>query len=162
MTGVRIPQPSLLGWNSKGAAAGWNPQNQSHLLNAIGKVFGPLQSEMGDMISSYNGISTFMGYLILKQWYYLTHSQIDKRVHTFPKDTSLKVNIIVWLEFKLTYFKVAVQLKWRRCCGRVRIPINRFTSNSRSPLWYNEGGAAAILEPKNLGTPPIWPGSIQR
>ena len=30
-------------------------------------------------------------------------------VHTFPKDTSLKVNIIAQLEFELTYYNITVQ-----------------------------------------------------
>ena len=30
-------------------------------------------------------------------------------VHAFPKVISLKVNIIVWMEFELTYYDVAVQ-----------------------------------------------------
>ena len=42
-------------------------------------------------------------------WYYLTHRWEDKGVHTFPKGTCLKVNVIVWLEFKLTYYDPAVQ-----------------------------------------------------
>ena len=33
----------------------------------------------------------------------------NKRVHTFPKGIIPKVNIIEWLEFKLTYFKAAVK-----------------------------------------------------
>ena len=30
-------------------------------------------------------------------------------VHTFPKGISSKVNVIPWLEFELTYFKLTVQ-----------------------------------------------------
>ena len=33
----------------------------------------------------------------------------DKEVHTFPKGICLKVNVIAWLEFKLTYDDSAVQ-----------------------------------------------------
>ena len=32
----------------------------------------------------------------------------DKRVHAFPKSTSLKVNIIAWLKFELTYFETPI------------------------------------------------------
>ena len=35
--------------------------------------------------------------------------QWGKGAHTFPKSMNLKVNIIAWLEFKLDYFKAAVQ-----------------------------------------------------
>ena len=44
-----------------------------------------------------------------QQEYYLIHSWGNKGVHAFPKGISPKVIIIVWLEFKITYFKVAVQ-----------------------------------------------------
>ena len=37
-----------------------------------------------------------------QQWYYLTNSWEDKEVHTFSKGISPKVNVIAWLEFKLT------------------------------------------------------------
>ena len=33
----------------------------------------------------------------------------DKRLHTFPKVIILKVNVIVWLVFKLAYYDVAVK-----------------------------------------------------
>ena len=33
---------------------------------------------------------------------------LDKRVHAFPKGISLKVNVIAWLEFEITYFEVEV------------------------------------------------------
>ena len=33
----------------------------------------------------------------------------DKSVHAFQKGISLKVNIIAWLEFELTYHDIAVQ-----------------------------------------------------
>ena len=34
---------------------------------------------------------------------------LDKGVHAFLKGISLKVNIIVWLEIELAYFKATVQ-----------------------------------------------------
>ena len=36
-------------------------------------------------------------------------TQRDKGVHAFPKGISLKVNVIAWLEFELTYYDVTVQ-----------------------------------------------------
>ena len=44
-----------------------------------------------------------------QQWYYLTHSWEDKRVHTFRKSISPKVNVIEWLKFELAYYDVTVQ-----------------------------------------------------
>ena len=52
--------------------------------------------------SLFDGISTFMGYLMPKQFYYTTHSCRDNKVLTFPKAISLKVNVIAWLQFELT------------------------------------------------------------
>ena len=43
-----------------------------------------------------------------KQWYYLTHIWISKGVHAFLKIISLKMNVIAWLEFELTFFLSAV------------------------------------------------------
>ena len=36
----------------------------------------------------------------------ITHGWVDKRVHTFPKGISPKVNVIARLEFELIYFKM--------------------------------------------------------
>ena len=44
-----------------------------------------------------------------QQWYNLNHSWGDKRVHTFPKDISLKMNIITQLDLELSHYDVAVQ-----------------------------------------------------
>ena len=41
-------------------------------------------------------------------WYYLTYSWENKRVHAFPKGISSKVNLVVRVAFKLTYYNVAV------------------------------------------------------
>ena len=49
-----------------------------------------------------------------QQWYYLTQSQADKEVHTFPKSIGQKVNIIVQLEFVL--HQVSENHKW---CNKV-------------------------------------------
>ena len=43
-----------------------------------------------------------------QQWYYLTHSWEDKRVHTFPKGICPKVIVIARLEYELAYYNSAV------------------------------------------------------
>ena len=43
-----------------------------------------------------------------QKWYYLTHSWVDKRVHTFPKGICPQVNVIARLEYKLAYYDSAV------------------------------------------------------
>ena len=69
-----------------------------------------------DLVSSLKGISTFLGYLMPKLFLYknssstiLTHSWRDKRVHAFPKVICPKVNVKAELEFKLTYYSIAVK-----------------------------------------------------
>ena len=49
------------------------------------------------LVSLFNDISLFMGYLMPKPslWYYLTHSSGDKEVHAFFKGISPNVNEIV-------------------------------------------------------------------
>ena len=44
-----------------------------------------------------------------QQWYYLTHSWRNKKVHTFPGGISPKVNLMTWLEFEPAYFVVIAQ-----------------------------------------------------
>ena len=44
-----------------------------------------------------------------QQWYKLIHSWGLWGFNSFPKGISPKVNIIVQLEFELTYFEFAVQ-----------------------------------------------------
>ena len=70
------------------------------------------------LVSLFNGISTFMGYLQLfyftiseekQQWYFLTHSWKDKGFHNIPKGIRPKVNIIAQLEFELAYYDVTMQ-----------------------------------------------------
>ena len=63
----------------------------------------------------FNCISTFVGYSIPKpslleeqQLCYLTHTWVDKEIHTFPKGICLKVNVIAQLEFELTYYDSGV------------------------------------------------------
>ena len=66
------------------------------------------------LVSLFNGISTFVGYLMSKpfleeqKWYYLTHSWEDKRVHTFLKGLCPKVNVIARLGYELAYYDSAV------------------------------------------------------
>ena len=64
----------------------------------------------------FNGISTscglFNGKTILvkeQQWYYLTPSWGIRKLNIFSKGISLKVNVVAWIEFELTHFKVAIQ-----------------------------------------------------
>ena len=33
----------------------------------------------------------------------------DNKTHTFPKSISLKLNVLVWLEFELAYYDIAFQ-----------------------------------------------------
>ena len=70
----------------------------------------PPKKTMVGLISLFNGISTFVGYLMPEeqQWYYLTHSWEDKGVHTFPKGICPKANVIAWLEYELAYYNSAV------------------------------------------------------
>ena len=63
----------------------------------------------------FNGISTFVGYLMPKQFfeknrklYYLTHSWEDKGVHTFPTGIWPKMDFIARLEFELAFYDFAV------------------------------------------------------
>ena len=62
------------------------------------------------LISLFNGISTFVGYLMPvtflieeESWYSVTHSWVNKSVNIFPKSISLKVSIIARLEFELVF-----------------------------------------------------------
>ena len=54
-----------------------------------------------------------MGYLmpIVEEQSYnnLTHNCEDKRIIPFPRGISLKVNVIVQLDFNLAYYNVTVQ-----------------------------------------------------
>ena len=51
--------------------------------------------------------------LPLNQWagsrIVVTHSCRDKEVHAFPKGISLKVNVIVQLEFEFVYYDLVIQ-----------------------------------------------------
>ena len=61
------------------------------------------------LVSLFEGISIFVGYLILRAilvgqlGHYLTHTVGDKGVCMFLKGISPKVNIKAQLEFELTY-----------------------------------------------------------
>ena len=67
------------------------------------------------LVSLFNGISTFVGYLMPKPFFkknssgtYLTHSWEDKGVHGLHKGICLKVNVITRLEYELAYYDSAV------------------------------------------------------
>ena len=61
------------------------------------------------LVSLFNSISTFMGYLIPKLSLQKNSSgtiwpmtwEENKGVHAFPKSISLKVSVIAWLEFEI-------------------------------------------------------------
>ena len=57
-------------------------------------------------VSSFNGISTFVGYIMPNpglKLYYLIHSLEDKGVHNFAKSICPKVNVIAEIQFELAY-----------------------------------------------------------
>ena len=54
------------------------------------------------------------------KWYYLTHCREDNKIHTFSKSISSKVSVIAQLEFKIVYFKTAVQHFSRYAMGSPR------------------------------------------
>ena len=56
------------------------------------------------LVSLFNGISTFVGYLMPN----LNHSWEDKGVHTFPQGICPKVNVIARLEYELVYYDSAI------------------------------------------------------
>ena len=67
------------------------------------------------LVSLFSGISTLFRLFNAKSilleeqyWYYLTHSWEDKGVNTFPKGICSKGNVIVRLEYELTYYDFAV------------------------------------------------------
>ena len=77
-------------------------------------LYPSLKSLIG-LVSLFNGISTLFRLINAKailleeqQWYYLTHSWEDKRVHTFLKGICPKVNAIARLEYELAYYDSAV------------------------------------------------------
>ena len=43
------------------------------------------------------------------KWYYLTHTWWDKRFHSIPKASRLKVNTIAQVVLELTYYDVKIQ-----------------------------------------------------
>ena len=69
------------------------------------------RTEKFGLVSLFNGISTFVGYLMPKLFSlknYLTHYWEDKGVHTFPKGICPKVNVIARLEYELAYYDSVV------------------------------------------------------
>ena len=66
------------------------------------------------LVSLFNGISTFVDYLMskpsLKKDNSGTHSRRDRELHNFPKGISPKVDI-VRLEFELVYYKCRSPLR---------------------------------------------------
>ena len=66
------------------------------------------------------------------QWYYLTHSWEDKGVHTFPKGTCLKVNVIPRLEFELAFYDPAVPF-----CNHYTTRITHIHLVNKTWSWCN-------------------------
>ena len=96
------------------------------------------------MVSLFNGISTFVGCLMPKEQlcYYLTHSWVDKGVHTFLQGICQKVNVIARLEYELASYDSAVHR------------FNHYTT--RTPLLYlllnfdlKTGWLSLILHPND-------------
>ena len=65
-------------------------------------------------VSLFNGISTFVVYLILKLSLEKNNNHTtqpiarEKGIHSFPKCIRPKVNVIRQMEFELTHFKTLV------------------------------------------------------
>ena len=75
-----------------------------------------IYSVISFFLSFFNGISTFVGYLIPTPSFQknssetnITQSSEDKGVPTFPKSICQKVNVIARLEFELAWYDFAVQ-----------------------------------------------------
>ena len=60
------------------------------------------------LVSLFNGISNFVGYLTAKLFSLKNSSWEDKNIHTFPKGICLKVNVIARLEFEFAYYDSVV------------------------------------------------------
>ena len=58
-------------------------------------------------VSSLNGISTWVGYLMQKPSFLKKNSRRDKGFHIFYQGISQKMDVIARLEFELTYNNVA-------------------------------------------------------
>ena len=77
----------------------------------------PYNCKLFGLVSLFNGISAFMGYVMPKPYFYKNSNGTiqpidcdgDKRVHTFPKNISPNVSVMVRLEFELAYNNVTVQ-----------------------------------------------------
>ena len=83
------------------------------------------------LVSLFNDISTLISYLILKLSLLKNKTSTiqpiageGKRVHTFPKSITPKMNTIMRLEFKLTYFDVIVEHINHYTKGSSHIHIN--------------------------------------
>ena len=68
------------------------------------------------LVPLFNGISTFVDYLIPKLSLWKMNSDANYLIadgirgfHVFPRNITLKVNVITRLEFELVYFKATVQ-----------------------------------------------------
>ena len=89
--------------------------NYPPLCKSVAVFTNQLTVKRFGLVSLFNGISTLFRLFNAKaiileeqQWYYLTHSWEDKRVHTFSKGICPKVNVIARLEYELAYYDSAV------------------------------------------------------
>ena len=89
-------------------------------------------------------------------WWWLLIAGGNKEVHTFPKGISLKVNIIVELEFEFTYYKVMSQhvnhyamenpqstgniscLAYSQCMLKAPVPVRWSKLSNDNHIQYSE------------------------
>ena len=80
------------------------------------------------MVSLFSGISTFRGLFNTKAILVEESSSgtiaREIRIHTVPKGISPKVNLIVWVEFELTYYDVVVQYVNHNAIGTLPSQLN--------------------------------------
>ena len=74
-------------------------------------------------------------------WYYLTHSWKDKGVHTFPKGTCPKVNVIARLEYELAYYDSAVHrfnhYSTRTPPPPTQVPMDKYGETQGRYIWWS-------------------------
>ena len=86
---------------------------------------------MADQLSSINTKATPLEEQLC---YFTTRSRGDKEVVTFPKITSLKVNLMARLKFELAYYDIEVQ---HASHNHMRAPslIRTLSSSLARSLW---------------------------
>ena len=100
------------------------------------------------LVSLFNGISTFVGYLKQKpkfdeDQFSLTYSWEDKEVYTLLKSIYPKLNVIAQQEFELAHYAVVVQHVSHYTTGtssftiRIRTGLLCWSSIAYQPLLFN-------------------------